>query len=99
MPTSILADFGLTQENSKIEAFGSGLINNTWQVTTPEKKYILQRVNQDVFTEPANIAHNIRVIADYLKQHYPEYLFAAPLVSINGDDLIYVDGKGFFRMF
>lgn len=99
MPISILPAFGLNEDDSKVEAFGSGLINNTWLVTTPQNKYILQKVNQAIFTEPENIAHNIRAIADYLKQYHPDYIFAAPLVSIDGDDLVYVDGKGFFRMF
>jgi Ser/Thr protein kinase RdoA (MazF antagonist) len=99
MLTSILQAFGLAKENSTIAVFGSGLINNTWQVTTPEKKFILQRVNQVIFIEPTNISHNIRIIAAYLKQHYPQYLFAAPLVSNNGDDFVYAEGQGFFRMF
>lgn len=99
MPTSILKVFGLAEENTKIEAFGSGLINSTWQVTTPDKKYILQRVNHEIFEEPEDIAHNIRIIAAHLKQHYPEYLFTAPIVSDNGKDMVYVDGKGYFRIF
>jgi Ser/Thr protein kinase RdoA (MazF antagonist) len=52
-----------------------------------------------VFKEPGAIANNIRLIAEYLKQHHPEYNFVAPITSSNGEGMIYKKGEGFFRMF
>jgi Ser/Thr protein kinase RdoA (MazF antagonist) len=99
MTPSVLPAYGLKEESLKLEAFGSGLINNTWKVITPEKEYILQRVNHNVFKEPGDIANNISLIAEYLKQHHPEYKFVAPITSSNGEGMIYQKGEGFFRMF
>ncbi len=99
MTPSVLPAYGLKEESLKLEAFGSGLINNTWKVITPEKEYILQRVNHNVFKEPGDIANNIRLIAEYLKQHHPEYNFVAPITSSDGEGMIYQKGEGFFRMF
>lgn len=99
MTSSILPAYGLSGESLIIESFGSGLINNTWKVTTPVRSYILQRVNQSVFTRPDDIAHNTRLVADYLKVHHPEYLFVAPVAAKDGRDLTYIEGKGFFRLF
>jgi Ser/Thr protein kinase RdoA (MazF antagonist) len=96
--SSVLPAFGL-REDSKVELFGSGLINNTWKITTADQEYILQRVNSSVFEEPCNIAQNIKLIASYLKQHHPEYRFVAPLISNKGDEMIYQKGEGFFRLF
>ena len=79
MSQSVLPVFGLTEKKVKLEAFGSGLINSTWKVTTTSDEYILQRLNHLVFNEPEDIAHNINLIANYLKQHYPAYSFAAPI--------------------
>ncbi len=98
LSSSVLPAFGL-KEDSKIELFGSGLINNTWRITTTDQEYILQRVNSSVFEEPYNIAHNIKLIATYLKQHHPDYRFVAPLTSNKGDEIIYQKGEGFFRLF
>lgn len=99
MTASVLPAYGLNGETLSVESFGSGLINRTWKVTTPLKSYILQRVNETVFTRPYDIAHNLRLIADHLKVHHPAYLFVAPLAATAGDDLTYVEGQGFFRLF
>jgi Ser/Thr protein kinase RdoA (MazF antagonist) len=97
-PFSVLSAFGL-KEDSKVELFGSGLINSTWKITAANEEYILQRVNHRVFEEPGNIAHNIKMIADYLKLHHPEYRFVSPLVSKQGEVMFYQNGEGYFRLF
>lgn len=92
----ILNLFDLTE--AKLEPFGTGLINNTWKVYAPERNYILQRINVDVFTQPQNIAYNVRLVAGYLKRNYPEYPFVAPLLSVSGDDIIFCKKNGWFRL-
>lgn len=99
MLRSVLPAYGLKEESLAVESFGSGLINHTWKVTTPDGAYILQKVNSNVFEHPADIAHNIRLIASYLKQHHPQYHFVAPIPSATGDELVHAKGEGFFRMF
>src|SRR2546423_4543054 len=99
MIRSVLAAYGFEEGSSKLEAFGSGLINRTWKVAAPRGQFILQQVNQTVFQKPECIAHNIRLIGDYLQKHYPDYCFVTPLVSSNGSDMVYLKEDGFFRMF
>jgi Ser/Thr protein kinase RdoA (MazF antagonist) len=98
MLQAVLLAYGLNEADVKVEAFGSGLINNTWKVTAPEKEYILQRINHAVFKEPASITHNIQLVGDYLKRHHPEYVFVAPLVSKGGEGMVCQD-EGYFRLF
>jgi Ser/Thr protein kinase RdoA (MazF antagonist) len=95
----VLNAYGLKSEQVTIETFGSGLINNTWTVKHADKKYILQRINTNVFKEPEFIAANIELIAGYLKKNYPAYTFVAPVAALNGNTLIYHEGEGYFRMF
>jgi Ser/Thr protein kinase RdoA (MazF antagonist) len=99
MSQSVLPAYGLNEESLKVESFGSGLINRTWKVTTKDKEYILQKLNHTVFEKPGSIAHNIRLIANYLQQHHPDYSFVAPLTSSEGDEMIYLKNEGFFRLF
>lgn len=96
----ILSQFSLPDEIFQAVPFGSGLINNTWSVINKEgiSKYILQKVNHQVFKEPVDIAFNIRQIDNYLKQHSPGYLFVSPLVT-NTDDTIVKTSDGYYRMF
>lgn len=95
----VLSAYGFDFESTLIETFGSGLINHTWKVTAPHQAYILQKINTAVFKNPASIAANIKLVADYLQQHHPGYYFVSPVLTQEGSAMIVVEGEGFFRMF
>ncbi len=78
--------------------FGNGLINSTWKLETKNKKYILQRINNNIFKTPEDIAHNIRLIGNYLKKNFPSCLFVSPCITIDGKDLVKT-AEGYYRMF
>jgi Ser/Thr protein kinase RdoA (MazF antagonist) len=99
MPEFVLPAYGFDKETSLMEPFGSGLINSTWKVTASGNSFILQRVNDAVFREPEAIADNIRLVAIYLKEHFPAYPFIAPLIAAGGNEMVYIKEKGFYRMF
>ena len=94
----VLRKFGLEDHFAK--PFGNGLINNTWIVENSKgrKEFILQRVNQHVFKHPGDIAFNIRLMSDHLKQYHPGYLFTVPCQTKHGYDLVKNDA-GYFRLF
>lgn len=97
---TVLPLFGWQHAPLSIEPFGSGLINRTWKITAiTGEAFILQRLNQEVFARPDDIAANIQQVAAYLKQHAPGYLFAAPVQALNGTTLVTAEGQGCFRMF
>lgn len=91
----VLEAYGL--RDAVAEPFGSGLINRTWKIAAGGRQFILQRINEDVFRQPEHIAHNIRVIAGYLKENHPDYLFVAPLPALSGHDTVQINGS--FRLF
>jgi Ser/Thr protein kinase RdoA (MazF antagonist) len=94
----ILTAFDLDPALFETTAIGSGFIHNTYKVSG-EKKFILQRVNKNVFTKPDVIASNIRIAADYLKKNSPDYLFISPLTSRDGKQMVF-DKEGFpWRIF
>ena len=95
---NILLQFGFDENSCMVKPFGSGLINSTWLVETKIEKYILQRVNTDIFKDPGNIAFNIRLIGDYLKEHFPEYLFTTPRNTADGNAL-FKTNENYFRIF
>jgi len=99
MMEKILAAYGFNEKQTKVEAFGRGLINHTWKLTTRKGAYILQRINDSVFKQPADIAYNIKLISDYLGAHYEEYYFVAPIASVDGNEMVFVEALGYFRLF
>ena len=96
---TVLTTYSFDIESVKIEAFGSGLINHTWRIVTPDDVYILQRINDDVFKKPEDIAANISLIANHLREFYPEYLFVSPTKTRVGEEMVFVEKDGYFRMF
>jgi hypothetical protein len=62
------------------------------------KEYILQKINNNVFKDPYAISDNIRLIGNYLQDHYPDYLFVTPLRSADNRDIIQ-KSDGYFRVF
>ncbi|MEO6252172.1 MAG: aminoglycoside phosphotransferase family protein [Ferruginibacter sp.] len=99
----ILFQFGLTGDYwLNARPFGNGLINSTWMVESKSgsgPKYILQRMNTEVFKQPEDILYNIRFIGSYLEKNFPDYLFTIPCKSIWGDDFVTWGGECYYRMF
>jgi len=99
MPQTILNAYGLTEDTVEAKPFGTGLINNTWAITTSDKKFILQRINHNIFKRPIDIAANIRMIGDYLAAHYPDYLFVTAEKTMLKQDIVFEKQEGYFRLF
>jgi len=92
---SILQAYGLTEENINIQQIGSGLINGTYLLTnlSDGKKFVLQQINTNVFTNPEAIADNIAAVADFLKANFPTYLFPAPLATVANQQMCLHENK------
>jgi Ser/Thr protein kinase RdoA (MazF antagonist) len=101
MFNNILTHFALNPLQYIVQPFGSGLINHTWTISTPDGRpcYILQKINTAVFKQPEAIARNISNLGSYLKQHSPGYLFAGALPTTSGDYIYIDDRQQHFRLF
>lgn len=94
----IFSVYNLNPQNHSVKVIGDGLINMTWLLKNGEEDYILQKVNTDIFKNPLLISENVRRIAKYLKEHYPDYLFSYPVKTVKGNDVVNIEGKGWFRL-
>ena len=63
----VLPKFGYSIEHCQISLLGNGLINNTYLVKTIDKTFVLQCLNQQVFTTPLNVTNNADQISSHLK--------------------------------
>ena len=95
----ILKKYGMEGPQVFVQPITNGLINKTWKVIDGEEQYVLQRINDHVFKQPQEIAKNIAMIADYLEQKTPSYLFPALIKTKNGDQLVYDEAAGWYRLF
>jgi len=94
----ILAAYGLVEDECIIQPFGSGLINTTWKVMNGNQSYILQRINHNVFKQPALIAQNIKNIAQHLDEQYPDYFFVKPVSTLKEEGLVVTEDGEYFRL-
>lgn len=95
----VLKRYNLDERQCSILELGSGLINRTWKIICDEHSYILQRINDNVFKQPQDIAHNLRVITNFLKQKHSDYLFTAPIQNLSGEEMVHDYDYGYFRLF
>ncbi|RZJ77799.1 MAG: aminoglycoside phosphotransferase family protein [Flavobacterium sp.] len=90
----ILLAYGFDAETVSLKQIGSGLINRTFLLTTETgAQYILQNINTQVFKNPTAIANNIEAVAKFLKNHYPNYLFPAPIAAENGNLMFHFEDE------
>ena len=73
---SVLAQFGHTVAACHISALGNGLINSTYLVTTPNNRFVLQHINQDVFTKPEQVITNADLLSAHLSAKSAENSYA-----------------------
>src|SRR5664279_2148039 len=96
---SILSKYGFDESEFSVKAFGNGLINHTWKIIYAGKEFLLQRINQQVFTRPGDILDNCSLLAAYFKLNHPGYLFVAPLPALNHLNYVIDDENNYYRLF
>jgi len=85
-------------DEMKVSPVHSGLINTTLKVAVGVDNYLLQQVNTNVFHHPEWIDENLGMLAGYLTQQAPGYLFTAPVKMRNGQSLLAIGGSH-YRVF
>ena len=74
MSTSLLyiaKQFASGGETCAVKKYGSGLINDTYRVSTLSKKhhyFILQRINTEVFPKPEWIMENLQTVLVHINK-------------------------------
>lgn len=78
---SIAEEFCLQGEVTDVRPYGEGHINLTLLVTTTEKRYIMQKMNTRVFSDPDSLMANIVGVTQHLKARGIETLNVVPTKS------------------
>ena len=104
---AITSHFAISGEVAEIKPLGSGLINDTFLVTTryPDTPdYVLQRINQAIFTDVPLLQENIRYITSRIRYHLQQRNAndidrkTLTLVPATDERLYYYDGNSYWRL-
>ncbi len=90
----ILSQFELPAEPVSTEPFGAGHINRTFLVTTKKGRFILQKINTEVFRDPDGLMKNYAAVTDYLAAHGAETIRLVPTKT--GET--YLKGESCYRL-
>lgn len=69
--TQIVSYFQIRGTVSEVKPLGNGLINDTYKVSTKEENapdYVLQRINDSVFTNVELLQRNIEIVTSHIRQ-------------------------------
>jgi Ser/Thr protein kinase RdoA (MazF antagonist) len=86
--------FAITGRATSVAPLGQGLINATFALDTDAARYVLQRINRQVFPHPERIMANLAVLAGHLA-HYPSPGIVIPAPILRRDGTVFaVDRAG-----
>ena len=88
--------FALVGDICSIEPYGEGHINQTLLVTTDKQRYIMQKMNTNVFPDTAGLMANIVAVTEHLKARGIETLSVVKTKA--GDSYLVVD-SGKYRVY
>lgn len=92
----IVYSFAIIGDVISVEPYGEGHINRTYLVTTDKMRYILQRMNENVFVDIDGLMQNIVKVTEFIKSKGMETLSVVP----TKDGKPYLKGgTGFYRMY
>ena len=102
---SVIFQFDIPDGAWTAEPYGNGHINDTYRVTTGEKRFILQRVNSYVFPKPEDVIENIERVTAFLKAQIareggdPERETLTLVKTHRGEYFAYDAEGGLWRMY
>lgn len=87
--------------NTRIVPLGNGLINDTYLIDNKhlKKKYVLQKINRNVFREPEKVMYNLQRILDHLENRPdPRYQLLKIVKTETGNAFI-DENNDYWRIF
>ena len=85
-------------KTNDILPYGNGHINDTFLICTDKKRYILQRINDNVFRKPYEVMENIDKVTSHIRNKATKDPERATLsvVKTNSGELLFKDSKGLY---
>jgi Ser/Thr protein kinase RdoA (MazF antagonist) len=95
---AVLEVFDFDSGKTEVKPLGEGLINHTYKLQAGSDEFVLQKINTSVFKNPDAIAHNIKLVSDYVAANNPNYYFIVPINSVHGNQMECIE-EGYYRVF
>ena len=69
LPNVVLSEYFKIENIISVTPYGNGHINNTFLVEFPTCKYIIQKINDEVFSNPFAVMNNIELVTAHIRKN------------------------------
>ena len=90
---NVVSHFVLDGQVLSVEPYGSGHINVTYLAVTDKKRYILQKINSNLFKEVDRLMNNIYLVTEHLKKKAPNKVVLTLVKTVDGKPYLALDGE------
>ncbi len=96
---SVLKEYFNVDNIVDVQTYGNGHINATYLVIFPTCRYILQKINDIVFSSPFAVMHNIELVTNYMRKNViyegkdPRICLLTIVLNKHGQNLTIVDDE------
>lgn len=99
MLENIAGQFKVEGDIKEVSPYGNGHINETYLLTTDKKRYILQRMNNTIFTKPEELMENVAGVTEFLREKIKKRggdteRETMNIVKTSADENFYIDDAG-----
>ena len=94
----VMANFQIEGNVISVEPYGSGHINVTYLAVTDKKRYILQKINNNLFTNVEKLMNNIYLVTEHVRKKCTDKT-TLTLVKTNDDKPYLVLNNQYYRVY
>lgn len=95
---NVFASFAINGTPVSVEPYGSGHINVTYLAVTDKQRYILQRINHNLFKEVDKLMNNIYLVTKHLKEKCPNDVVLTLVPTLDGKPYLAYEGE-YYRVY
>ena len=95
---NVMSKFAVTGNVISVEPYGSGHINVTYLAVTDQKRYILQKINNNLFTNVEKLMNNIYLVTEHVKKKCPDKQVLTLVKTVDDKPYLEQDGE-FYRVY
>lgn len=95
---NVARNFKLEGQVISVEPYGSGHINVTYLAVTDKKRYILQKINKNLFKDVDKLMNNIYLVTEHLKKKSPNKEVLTLVQTVDNKPYLEYDGE-YYRVY
>ena len=95
---NVMAKFQIEGTLQSVEPYGSGHINVTYLAVTDKKRYILQKINNNLFTRVDKLMNNIYLVTEHVKNKCPDKTVLTLVKTVDGQPFLTHEGL-YYRVY